>query len=122
MRTQARSGLIAAFLFLTFLFLFKPSLLHSDAKEDIAELTQPYARDGSTPRIAKVSMLYGAETNPYYVRALRSHRRHNERWNYGMHILQQDIVGGFWNKPSYLLSLIVNELAKPPTDRVEWFM
>ena len=67
-------------------------------------------------------MLYGDQVNPYYVRALKSHRRHNDRWNYGMHILQQDIVGGYWNKPSYLMSLIVNELAKPAAERVEWFM
>ena len=67
-------------------------------------------------------MLYGDEINPYYVRALKSHRRHNERWNYGMHILQQNIVGGYWNKPSYLMSLIVAELSKPPADRVGWFM
>lgn len=67
-------------------------------------------------------MLYGDELNPYYVRALRSHRTHNERWNYGMRVLEQDIVGSFWNKPSFILSAIVEELAKPMAERVEWFM
>ncbi|GFF79155.1 hypothetical protein IFM61606_01163 [Aspergillus udagawae] len=75
----------------------------------------------STNRIAKVSMLYG-KPNRLYERALQSHSRHARRWGYPMHILRQDISVGFWNKPSYLLSLVINELAKPPGERVDWLM
>lgn len=39
-----------------------------------------------------------------------------------MHILRQDISIGFWNKPSYLMSLVINELAKPAGERMEWLM
>ena len=67
-------------------------------------------------------MLFGEETNPLYVRALMTHGEHNRRWNYGMEILQQDVAQGYWNKPSYLISLLVRELAKPPGHRVEWLM
>ncbi|CAG8366382.1 unnamed protein product [Penicillium salamii] len=72
-------------------------------------------------RVAKVSMLYGG-TNDMYERALRSHERHGERWGYPMHVLRQDITAGFWNKPCYLLSLVINELAQPVEKRLEWFM
>lgn len=76
----------------------------------------------SKPTIAKVSMLYGDDPHPAYVRALRSHRLHNERFNYGMFVLQEDAVGGFWNKPLYLLSILMQELAKAPSERLHWLM
>lgn len=67
-------------------------------------------------------MLYGSNPKPAYVRALRSHRLHNERFNYDMLVLEEDALGGFWNKPTYLLSLIMNELAKNPAERLQWLM
>lgn len=73
------------------------------------------------PRIAKACMLYGSQ-NPLYERAVRSHKLHNDLHNYPMHVLRHEITGGFWNKPSYLLSLVVNELAKAPEERAEWIM
>ncbi|KAJ5633315.1 hypothetical protein N7490_009654 [Penicillium lividum] len=39
-----------------------------------------------------------------------------------MDVLRQDISVGFWNKPSYLISLVIRELAKPPRQRAEWLM
>jgi ABC-type dipeptide/oligopeptide/nickel transport system permease component len=80
------------------------------------------AKSGGNPRrIAKVSMLYG-NPNPLYERALQSHERHAQRWGYPMYVLEQDISEGFWNKPSYVLSLVIQELAKPPGKRCEWLM
>lgn len=76
---------------------------------------------GGLQRIAKVSMLYG-KPNAMYERAIKSHERHSQKWGLGMHVLRQDISVGFWNKPAYLLSLVINELAKHPEDRVEWLM
>ncbi|PLN85064.1 hypothetical protein BDW42DRAFT_198881 [Aspergillus taichungensis] len=77
---------------------------------------QTYSR-----RVAKATMLYG-KPNPLYERAIDSHDRHAKRWGYRMHVLRQDISVGFWNKPSYLVSLVIQELAKPPSERVEWLM
>lgn len=76
----------------------------------------------SRPTIGKVSMLYGANPSPLYARALKSHHIHNQRFNYAMFVLEQDAVGGFWNKPVYLLSLIMAELSKPPAERLQWLM
>ncbi|KAL2846419.1 cytochrome P450 [Aspergillus pseudoustus] len=72
-------------------------------------------------RITKVSMLYG-NRNTLYERALQSHKRHAERWGYGMEVLRNEISVGYWNKPGYLLSLVVREMTKKEGERVDWFM
>ena len=115
------------FLALTGIFLIRSYAYPTAraAKVDLSALLnrKRHANDhAASPRIAKVSMLYGNPPNPSYVRALKTHRAHNERWNYAMEVLQQDITGGYWNKPSYLLSLLVRELAKPAAERIEWLM
>jgi len=84
------------------------------------DLARRFKGEGG-PRVAKACMLYGSQ-NPLYERAVRSHRVHNELHNYPMHVLRHEITGGYWNKPSYLLSLVVNELAKAPDVRAEWIM
>ncbi|KAI9668586.1 MAG: hypothetical protein M1831_001025 [Alyxoria varia] len=127
-RTRAaRTILMVGFFVLTVIFLLRSYAYPTAqaANVDLSALLNRKQRaddHASSPRIAKVSMLYGSPPNPSYVRALKSHRAHNERWNYAMEVLQQDISGGYWNKPSYLLSLLVRELAKPPGERIEWLM
>lgn len=39
-----------------------------------------------------------------------------------MKVLQQDFVGGLWNKPAYLLSLVLQELEKPASEQAKWLM
>ncbi|KID76190.1 galactosyl transferase GMA12/MNN10 family protein, partial [Metarhizium brunneum ARSEF 3297] len=75
----------------------------------------------SSHKVAKVSMLYGPK-NSLYERAIQSHERHAARWGYPMLVLRQDIAAGFWNKPTYLLTAVVNELSKPADERIEWMM
>lgn len=60
-----------------------------------------------SPKIAKVSILYGKNAKREHVRALKSHWLHNERFNYAMYALRVDVLGEFRNKRTYLLSLIV---------------
>lgn len=67
-------------------------------------------------------MCYGEDINPLYERAVRTHKVHNERWNYPLHVLRHDVTGGFWNKPAYLMGIIVQELSKAPSERAEWIM
>ena len=71
--------------------------------------------------IAKVSMLYG-EQKEHYVRAIASHQRHADRWGYPFHVSREDGGCGFWNKPSYLLTMLAKEFAKPQPERREWLM
>ena len=112
--TQTRSGLLILFTLISFLFFFKTYPSRGDG------YSREYKGTGYS-RVAKVSMLYGEE-NRLYERAIRSHKAHDEKYNYPFHVLREDVAGGYWNKPSYLLSLVVAELAKPVKERTEWLM
>ncbi|KAG9951481.1 glycosyltransferase family 34 protein, partial [Aureobasidium melanogenum] len=82
---------------------------------------QPSFIYGSKPyRIAKVSMLYG--NNKLYERALESHTRHGEKWGYPTYIKRQNEYCGYWNKPTFMIQQIAQELAKPEHERAEWLM
>jgi hypothetical protein len=95
----------------------------SSSSSSFSSSSRPFAPvlSSKSPRVYKVSMLYG-ETNHLYERALQSHERHGSKWGYPLDVLRQDISVGFWNKPSYLMALVIRELAKPPGERVEWLM
>ncbi|KZF19729.1 glycosyltransferase family 34 protein [Xylona heveae TC161] len=72
-------------------------------------------------RITKATMLYGPE-NELLESALKTHQEHGERWGYPVQVLRYQIARARWSKPSYLLSLLVRELAKSPEERTEWIM
>ena len=76
------------------------------------------------PRIRQATMIYQTDKyNVVYERAVDSHLRHGERWGVPTHILRHDIVeAGYFNKPAYLLGLIINELAKPYGKRSDWLV
>lgn len=69
----------------------------------------------------KVTALFGAQ-NELYEAAVRTHEEHNALHGYELKVLRERIVGSFWSKPAYLLSLVVSELAKPEAERKEWIM
>ena len=89
-------------------------------------------------KIHQVTMILDGDgpEHDVYERALKTHLAHAERWGYETHILREDIVGsgksgrdskghwqaGVFKKPLYLLSLVINELAKPREERAEWVM
>jgi len=74
-----------------------------------------------TSRILKLSMLYG-KPNALYERALNTHQAHSTRWNHSFHVLREDLATGFWNKPTYMLNMLTEELMKPARERAEWLM
>ncbi|KAL9128018.1 MAG: hypothetical protein Q9217_003212 [Psora testacea] len=79
------------------------------------------------PRIRQATMLFeGNEDNlrMMYERSVETHVKHGERWGVPTHILKQSLVGegSYFNKPAYLLSLIMVELAKPKRQRAEWIV
>ena len=85
-------------------------------------------------------MLWDKGPDSVYSRALKTQQEHAARYNYPMHILRRPIVktcwndtgecvsqnahslGGHWNKLIYLHSLLVQELSKPETERIQWLM
>jgi len=74
-----------------------------------------------SPQIAVISMLYG-KRNMLYERAIESHVKHAALQGLPVHVLRNNVADGFWNKPSYILSLLIAELAKNPPDRTTWMM
>ncbi|KAI9844583.1 MAG: hypothetical protein M1838_002148 [Thelocarpon superellum] len=72
-------------------------------------------------RLGKVSMSYG-EGDALYQRALANHDSHNRRHGYTMTVLGRQIQEGYWSKLLYLQSVLVQELAKPAEERLEWIM
>lgn len=78
-----------------------------------------HVEKAAVSNITKVSILYG-ERNENYEGAVESHLRHAKRQGYPVHVLRNDIARGFWNKPTYLLSILVQELSKPVEERAQW--
>lgn len=83
-------------------------------------------------RIAKVTVAANTLNSTIIHRALRSHEVQNEIHGYRHFIATGELVGdlserdkqgrprGAWSKPAYLMSIIVAELTKPESERLEW--
>lgn len=72
-------------------------------------------------QLGKVSMLYG-DPNALYERAIITHELHASQQGYTQLVLRNQIAEGYWNKPYYLLALLINELSKEPLSRLKWLM
>lgn len=85
-------------------------------------------------RIGKVTVAANSLNSTVIHRALRSHQVQNEIHGYPHFIATGELVGdlsendnqkrprGAWSKPAYLMSIIVAELAKPESERLEWIL
>jgi hypothetical protein len=85
--------------------------------ESIEDIQKAHTVTRKDTGICKVSMLYGA-ANAIYDRAVRAHARHG----YPTQVLRHEIISGYWNKPSYLLAVLIMELAKLPEERLKWLL
>lgn len=61
---------------------------------------------------------------PMYERSVETHVKHGHKWGTPTHILKRNIVeeGSYFNKPAYLASLMMNEMAKPKPQRADWIV
>lgn len=59
-----------------------------------------------------------------YERCVETHRKHGDRWRVPTHVLGHSLYedNSFFNKPAYLQSLIMVELAKPVAKRADWIV
>ncbi|RFU31455.1 hypothetical protein B7463_g4891, partial [Scytalidium lignicola] len=74
-------------------------------------------------RIGKISSLYYDEVtskSQAYERALLSHIEHDQRFSYSHFVLRRGIVEGLWTKHALVLHHLVQELAKPQAERLDW--
>ncbi|KAM0795963.1 hypothetical protein BDR22DRAFT_893653 [Usnea florida] len=77
------------------------------------------------PRVRQATMLYEGDKDKLrgiYERCVATHRNHGDRWGVPTHVLGHSLYedNSFFNKPAYLQSLIMVELAKPVAKRADW--
>lgn len=89
---------------------------------------------GPYSRIAKVSVAVNSLNSSLIHDALRTHRVQNDLHGYRHFISTTELVGdlsendsqkrprGAWSKPAYLMSIIVAELSKAETERLDWIL
>ncbi len=100
-----------------------------------AEYKQPPSLSGDgMSRIAKVTVAANKLDSEVIHRALQTHKLHNARHGYKHFIAMNEAVSGLiendrykrprgaWTKPAYLLAILVDELQKPESERLEWLL
>lgn len=111
-----------------------------------ASMEAPKATDGalsygnmtSSPRILQTTMLFTGMKNAVSDRCLQSHLDQGARHGYKMSVLRSEFMRIdekekemqkrevfseiIWDKPLYILSTLVEELAKPEKERAEWIV
>lgn len=85
------------------------------------EVILPSDTSSGTPRVAKITLLSGIE-DLAYEKALETHREHARIHGYPMYIARETAWAGAYNKIAYLMDILLNEMFKPPEDRVEWLL
>jgi hypothetical protein len=73
---------------------------------------------GARTRVGKCTILFNG--NEYWERAIRTHEEHDRLHGYRLHVLRQQLLDDVWSKPGYVLSLLLRELSKPESERLEW--
>ena len=91
-----------------------------EAGEDVQDGIKEEDRLGARTRIGKVTiMFYG---NGFWERCIKTHEQHNKANGYRLHVLRQHLMDDVWSKPAYILSLLLRELSKPESERLEWLL
>ncbi|KAK3053055.1 hypothetical protein LTR09_005681 [Extremus antarcticus] len=75
-------------------------------------------RLGARTRIGKISILFSG--NSFWERCIRTHERHDKVQGYRLHVLRQQLMDDVWSKPAYILSLLLREMSKPESVRLDW--
>ncbi|KAK8200928.1 hypothetical protein M8818_006247 [Zalaria obscura] len=85
------------------------------------ELIEPNRESlGERTRIGKCTIIFGGAA--IYDRAVRTHETHDRVHGYPLHVLRESMMDSVWSKPAYILSLILRELAKPESERLQWLL
>ena len=92
----------------------------------------PVLPNTSSPQIRQVSMrVYSANNETKKAineRCMATHLEYGKRWGYPTHILREVVMGKeqwmdlLFNKPLYILSITIAEMAKPADERAEWLV
>ena len=75
-------------------------------------------RLGARTRIGKATILFHG--NSFWERCIRTHEQHDKVHGYRLHVLRQQLMDDVWSKPAYILSLLLRELSKHESERLDW--
>lgn len=89
--------------------------IHTSCSNSPSPLTQ------SDVRLGKLTVHVGADS-ALYRPAIRSHHLHALVHGTPVHILCAPAVEGMWNKPAFVLSVLLSEIVRPAGERLEWLM
>jgi mannan polymerase II complex MNN10 subunit len=74
-------------------------------------------------RLATVTAHFGGlEGNEHYTKAFTTHLEHALVHGTEMHVLCDMMIDGLWNKPAFILDLLLREMIKPERERLEWLV
>ncbi|PVH97744.1 glycosyltransferase family 34 protein [Periconia macrospinosa] len=99
------------------------SYTHSKARTTrrLCDMHSPFnltTTPSRSPRIAALIAHYGSDRA--YGPALQTHLLHGLVHEHEVHVLCDPIVDAVWNKPAFLLKLMMEEMMKPEEKRLEW--
>jgi mannan polymerase II complex MNN10 subunit len=93
----------------------------SNQKFKICRQYSPFDYATELPRVATVTAQYG-EQQQHYQKSFQTHLIHSIIHSTDVHVLCDPIVSDLWNKPAFILHLLMQELLKPEGKRIEWLM
>lgn len=70
-------------------------------------------------RIATVTAHFG-EANEHYKKAFQTHLLHSLIHGTEVRAICDPIIDNLWNKPAFILNLLMHEMLKPAQERLEW--
>ena len=99
-----------------------PELLkRSSEKHATCAKYSPFS--ASRHRWATVTAFFGGlEANEHYTKALTTHLEHALVHGSEVHVLCDKMIDGLWNKPAFILDVLLREMLKPESKRLEWLV
>lgn len=69
-----------------------------------------------------IAQFGGLEGNEHYTRAFTTHLEHALVHGTEVHVLCDKMIDNLWNKPAFILDLLLREMIKPDKERLEWLV
>jgi hypothetical protein len=80
---------------------------------------QSSPHEPSHGRIGVVTAQFGTP-EPHYAAALQTHHLHAMVHSTELHVMCESMIDDLWNKPAFLLALLLDEMLKPEHKRLDW--
>lgn len=75
----------------------------------------------SEVRIGRATAHFGSPQE-HFQKALQTHLLHSMVHDTPLEVMCTPVIDSLWNKPAFMLSLLLNEMMKPAAERLEWLL